>query len=91
MPVPSLQGGGTPIAAICAPHFGFLKMLVLKHHPPTRQQTMMEKGMITFKHNSPLTFSRFFANCWQPTIAQRSDATFRLIDTPLRMCRGRDM
>ena len=29
--------------AACAPNFGLLKILFLKHHITTRQQTMMEK------------------------------------------------
>ena len=48
-----------PNSRLC-PHFGLLKILLLKHHATTRQQTMMEKGIITFKHNSPLMFFRFF-------------------------------
>ena len=43
------------------PRFGLLKILLLKHHATTRQQTTMEKGIITFKHNFPLMFFRFFA------------------------------
>ena len=57
----SLREGRTPLAAACAPHFSLLKILFLEHHATTRQQTMMEKGIITFEHNSPRTFSRFFA------------------------------
>ena len=45
----------------CAPYFGLLKIPFLEHHPTTRQQTMMENGIITFKHNSRLAFSRFVA------------------------------
>ena len=53
----------------------------------------MEKGIITFKHNSPLMFFRIFAkllatNCFK---VYKFDAIIRLINTPLRMCRGRDM
>ena len=53
------RGPYPPNGRLC-PHFGLLKILLLKHHV-TRQQTMMEKGIITFKHNSPLMFFRFFA------------------------------
>ena len=53
-PVPSLRGA-------VPPHSALLKILFLEHHATTRQRTMMEKGIITFKHNSPLTFSQFFA------------------------------
>ena len=42
-------------------HFGLLKIMFLEPHATTRQQTMMEKGIITFKHNSALTFSHVFA------------------------------
>ena len=42
-----------------------------------------------FKHNSPLTFSLFFAKLL--TAVHKSDAVTRLINTPLRMCRGREM
>ena len=57
-------GGGKgpypPNGRLC-PHFGLRKILLLKHYATTRQQTMMEKRIITFKHNSPLMFFRFFA------------------------------
>ena len=71
--VPSLresQGGRAPLTDACAsltdacdPHLGLLKILFLEHYSVTRQHTMMEKGIskFRFKHNSPLTFSRFFA------------------------------
>ena len=62
-PVPSLrgsQGGRAPLTDACAPHLGLLKILVLEHYLVTRQHTMMEKGISTYKHNSSLTFSRFF-------------------------------
>ena len=62
-PVPSLrgsQGSHAPLTNACAPHLGLLKILFLEHYSVTRQHTMMEKGISTFKHNSPLTFSRFF-------------------------------
>ena len=59
-PVPSLrgsQGGRAPLTDACAPHLGLLKILFLEHYSVTRQHTMIEKGISTFKHN----FSRFFA------------------------------
>ena len=41
---------------------------------------MMEKGIITFKHFSPWTFSHFFLqNFWQPAAACKSDAIFRYV------------
>ena len=47
------QGGAVPpLTAACAPlHFGLLKILFLKHHATTKQQTMIEKRIITFRHN----------------------------------------
>ena len=63
MAVPSIGGGRgacPPFTASCSPQFGLFKILFLEHQVTTRQQTMMEKGIITFKHNSPWTFSRFF-------------------------------
>ena len=92
--VSSLRGARedrAPLTAAAAPHFGLLKILFLEHRPKTRQQAMMEKGIITFKHNFSLTFSRSLRNCWQPTAVHISDAIFRLINAPLRMCRGREM
>ena len=55
--------GGTvpPLTAACTPYLGLLKILLLEHYSMARQHTMLEKGIITFKHNSPLTFFRFFA------------------------------
>ena len=43
------------------PPFGLLKLLYLEYQATKRQQTMKEKGIIAFTHNSPSTFSRFFA------------------------------
>ena len=60
------KGRYPPNGRLC-PHFGLLKILLLKHHATTRQQTMMEKGIITFKHNYPLMFFDSLRNCWQPT------------------------
>ena len=54
------KGRYPPNGRLC-PHFGLLKLLLLKHHATTRLQTMMEKRIITLKHNYPLTFFRFFA------------------------------
>ena len=54
-------GGPYPPNGRLCPHFSWLKILLLKHHATTRQQTMMGKGLITFKYNSPLIFFRFFA------------------------------
>ena len=43
------KGAIRPNRRFC-PYVGLLKILLLKHHATTRQQTMMEKGIITFKH-----------------------------------------
>ena len=51
-----VQGGPYPPNGRLCPHFGLLKILLLKHHATTRQLTMVEKEVITFKHNSPLNF-----------------------------------
>ena len=59
--VSSLRGAVPPLTAACAPHFGLLKILFLEHLVTTKQQAMMEKGIITLKHNSPLSFFLFFA------------------------------
>ena len=38
------QGGrALPPTSACAPQFGLLKILFLKHHVTARQQAMMEK------------------------------------------------
>ena len=69
--MPLLRGarrGRAPshLKAACAPHFSLLKILFLEHHVTTKQQTIMEKGIIlTFKHNSRLTFQGSLRNCWQ--------------------------
>ena len=52
----------------------------------TRPQIIMEKGMITFKHNSCLKFREI---CWQPTVVHKCEAIIRLFNTPLQMCRGK--
>ena len=53
-------------------------------------QTIMKKGII-FKHNSRLKFSQLLQNCWPPTAVHKRDPMIRLINTPLRMCRGIEM
>ena len=45
------------------PHVGLLKILLLKHHATTKQQTMMEKGIITFKHTVTISFDVFSILC----------------------------
>ena len=65
-PVPSLRRGAIPPNGCLCPIFGLLKILFLEHHATTKQQPMMEKGIITFKHNSLSTFFRFFAKLLAP-------------------------
>ena len=59
----------------------------------TRQPTLMEKGIIPFKHNSRFVccFLDSLLNCWQPTAVHKSDAMIRLINTSLQMCSGKEM
>ena len=56
-PVPLLRGA-------VSPYFRLLKILGLKYHATTRQQPTKQNGIITFKYNFPLKFSRFFAKYW---------------------------
>ena len=67
-------------------------MLFLEYHTTTRQQTLIEKEIITFQH-SPLTFSLFCEIVGLQLLynVHKSDAIFRLINKPLQMSRGRDM
>ena len=51
----------SPITTTCAPHFRFIQIVFLEHHVTTRQQAIMKKGIIIFKHDSRLKFSRLFA------------------------------
>ena len=48
--------GRTPSNGRLCPHFGLLKILFLKRFATTKQRTMMEKEIITLKHNSCLMF-----------------------------------
>ena len=51
--MPSLQGEGrAPLTTACAPSFRFTQNTFLEHQVTTKQQATMEKGIITFKHNS---------------------------------------
>ena len=87
-------GGRAPLTDACALPFRLLKILFLEHHSSTRQHTMMEKGIITVRPNIILLgrFLDSLRNCWQSTaVSHKSDAIFRLISTPLRMCREREM
>ena len=55
-------GGAVPtLMTTCAPHFWFTLNTSLEHHATARQLAITEKGIITFKLNSCLKFSRFFA------------------------------
>ena len=50
-----------PLTTACAPLFRSTQNTFLEHHVTTRQQTMMEKGIIMFKNNFRINFSQFFA------------------------------
>ena len=94
--VPSAVATGGPgdrasLTVACAPPFRFTQITVFGTSLNDKTTHNDKKGMITFKHNSPLTFSRFLQNSWQPTAVHKSDAIFRLINMPLRMCREREM
>ena len=64
-PVPWLwgaRGAVPPLTTACAPPpFRFTQNMFLERQLTIRQQAVMEKGIITFKHNSRLKFSPFFA------------------------------
>ena len=70
-------GGFAPLTAACALPFSVhSRILFLEHPTTTRQQTMMEKGIITVYSNI-IHLGRFLdslQNCWQPTAAHKSDA-----------------
>ena len=53
--------GSMPPKRLFVPPFRFTQNIILEHHVTTRQQATMEKGIITFKNNSRLKISRFFA------------------------------
>ena len=46
---------------LCPPPFWFIQNAFLDHRVTTRQQAIMEKGIIIFKHDFRLKFSRLFA------------------------------
>ena len=50
-------GGPCLLTTACAPPVWFTQHTCLEHHVTTRQQAIMEKGMITFKHDSHLKVS----------------------------------
>ena len=69
-PMPSLRGGGgggggrrpmLPLTTACAYHFGLHRIPLLVHQVLIKQQAIMEKEIITFRRNSRLKFSSFFA------------------------------
>ena len=51
--------GTLPPNGCLRPPFWFTQNIVFG--TSRNDKTMMERGLITFKHNSPMTFSRFFA------------------------------
>ena len=46
---------------LCPPPFWFIQNAFLEHRVTTRQQAIIEKRIIIFKHDSRLKFSRLFA------------------------------
>ena len=50
-----------PLTTACAPPFWFIQDAFLEHRITTKQQAIMEKGIIIFKHDSRLKFSRLIA------------------------------
>ena len=60
--VPSLrggQGGRAPLTTACAPPFWCTQITVFGTPRNCKTTTMMVKGVIMFKHDSPLKFSSF--------------------------------
>ena len=49
------------LTTACGPAFRFTQNTFLEHRVKTTLQQIMEKSIITFKDNSRLKFSRFFA------------------------------
>ena len=86
-------GGGQgdrapPNDCLCSP-ISVYSVYLLKHHVTTRQQIIMEQRIITLKDNSRIKFFRFFAKLLATNCCTKMcDAIIRLINTPLRMCRG---
>ena len=86
------QGGHVSLTATYAPpHFSLLKILFLEHHATTRQQTMMEKGIITLNIILLGRFLNSLRNCWQPNAVRKSGAIFLFMYTPLQIYSRRDM
>ena len=54
----------------------------------TRQQAIIEKGIIIFNHNSRLKLSRLFAKLLATNCLHKCDPIIRLINSPLRMFCG---
>ena len=46
-----------PLTTACVPPFWFIQITVFETSHNGKTTTMMVKGVITFKHNSPLKFS----------------------------------
>ena len=54
-------GAPSPLTTACAPPFWFIRNAFLEHRVTTRQQAIMEKGIIIFKRDFRLKFSWLFA------------------------------
>ena len=54
-------GASYPLTTTYASQFWLIHNAFLEHHVTTRQHAIMKKGIIIFKHNSSLKFSRLLA------------------------------
>ena len=68
-----------PLATACAPLIQFTQNSYSEHHVTTRQQTIMEKGITTFKHNWNDRRSRRVFLCFYSAIFQLTSAKFQTL------------
>ena len=89
--VPSPRGGQegrAPLMTACALRFLLTQVQFLEHHVTVRQQTMMEKEIITFKHKL-FSFNVLSILCEiddNQLPVHKCDAVIRLINMLLRKC-----
>ena len=95
-PIPRKGSGSTTTThhqLACATQCWFTLNTFLKHHVTTWQQAKREKGIIAFKHNSRLKFSRFVgklqanANCCTKMTLNNPSYNYALTD----VSRGRNV
>ena len=65
---------------LCPFPFRFIQDAFLEHHVTTRQQAILEKGIIIIKHVSRLKFSRLFAKLLVTTAVHKCDPIICLIN-----------